>query len=89
MTSPRADRPCCDRCGGGAARQLPNAGPRRRAEAAGLTVPEYAKQVLADEGNDLRYRFLAAGAHFVDESADAFEEQLGTLAADRGSATAA
>ncbi|MEV6020042.1 MULTISPECIES: hypothetical protein [unclassified Streptomyces] len=89
MTSRPADRPCCDRHGGGAARQLPNAGLRRRAEAAGLTVPEYVKQVLADEGNDLRYRFLAAGAHFVDEFADAFEEQCGTPAADRGPATAA
>jgi hypothetical protein len=65
------------------------AGIERRAEAAGLTVPEYAKQVLTDEGNDVRHRFLAAGAHFVDEFADAFAEEFGTPAADRGSAAAA
>ncbi|MFJ7967110.1 hypothetical protein [Streptomyces sp. NPDC096324] len=61
----------------------------RRAEAAGLTVPEYAKQVLADEGNDVRHRFLAAGAHFVDQFADAFAEQFSDPRTDRGSAAAA
>ena len=65
------------------------AGIEGRAEAAGLTASEYAKQVLADEGNDLRYRFLAAGAHFVDEFADVFEEQFGTPVAERGPAAAA
>ncbi|MFG3167904.1 plasmid mobilization protein [Streptomyces sp. NPDC048200] len=61
----------------------------KRAEAAGLTVPEYAKQVLADEGNDVRHRFLAAGAHFTDLFADAFAEEFGTPDTDRGSAAAA
>ncbi|MEU3793891.1 plasmid mobilization protein [Streptomyces fructofermentans] len=61
----------------------------QRAEAAGLSVPEYAKQVLTDEGNDLRHRFLAAGAHFVDEFADAFAEEFGTPAGGTRSATAA
>jgi hypothetical protein len=53
------------------------AGIEARAEAAGLTVPEYARQVLADEANDLRHRFLAAGAHFTDTFAEAFAEQFG------------
>ncbi len=47
-----------------------------RAAAAGMTVPEYAKQVLADETNDLRHRFLTAGAHFADAWADAFEDEF-------------
>lgn len=54
------------------------AGIEARAEAAGLTVPEYARQVLADEANDLRHRFLAAGAHFTDAFGPAFTEQFGT-----------
>ncbi|MFF3614771.1 plasmid mobilization protein [Streptomyces sp. NPDC002580] len=66
-----------------------HAGIERRAEAAGLTVPEYAKQVLADESNDLRHRFLTAGAHFVDAFADAFTEEFGSPSADRGPVAAA
>ncbi|WP_461007337.1 plasmid mobilization protein [Streptomyces capparidis] len=53
------------------------AGIEARAEAAGLSVAEYARQVLTDEANDLRHRFLAAGAHFTDTFAEAFAEQFG------------
>ncbi|WP_055589027.1 plasmid mobilization protein [Peterkaempfera griseoplana] len=53
------------------------AGIEARAEAAGLTVPEYARQVVADESNDLRHRFLTAGAHFTDAWAPAFAEAFG------------
>jgi hypothetical protein len=53
------------------------AGIEARAEAAGMTVPEYARQVLADEANDLRHRFLAAGAHFAGAWGDTFAEQFG------------
>jgi hypothetical protein len=53
------------------------AGIEARAAAAGMTVPEFAKQVLADEANDLRHRFLAAGAHFADAWGDTFAEEFG------------
>ncbi|MFE2431598.1 hypothetical protein ACFXJ5_33290 [Streptomyces sp. NPDC059373] len=53
------------------------AGIEARAEAAGMTVADYAKQVLADEGNDLRHRFLSAGAHFADAWSDAFADEFG------------
>lgn len=42
-----------------------------------MTVPQYAQQLLADEANDLRHRFLAAGAHFTSEWADAFAAEFG------------
>lgn len=48
-----------------------------RAAAVGMTVAEYAKAVLTDEANDLRHRFLQAGAHFADAFADEFAEQFG------------
>ena len=48
----------------------------QRAAAAGLSVAEYAKQVLADETNDLRHRFLTAGAHFAEKWAAAFEDEF-------------
>lgn len=48
-----------------------------RAAAAGLSVPEFAKQVLADEANDLRHRFLAAAEHYAAEWADAFADRFG------------
>ncbi|MEU1193838.1 hypothetical protein [Streptomyces sp. NPDC005859] len=48
-----------------------------RAKAAGMDVPDYARTVLADEGNDLRHRFLNAGAHFTEEWGDHFAERFG------------
>jgi hypothetical protein len=48
-----------------------------RAAAAGLDVPDYARQVLADEGNDLRHRFLGAAEHFADEWGPHFAERFG------------
>ncbi|WP_326708290.1 hypothetical protein OG758_01945 [Streptomyces sp. NBC_01474] len=42
-------------------------GIEERAAAAGMEVNEYARQLLADEANDLRHRFLVAGDHFVGE----------------------
>ncbi|MFE1799802.1 hypothetical protein ACFW9L_27065 [Streptomyces sp. NPDC059517] len=37
----------------------------------------YGRQLLADEANDLRHRFLAAGAHFADAWAGSFADELG------------
>jgi hypothetical protein len=37
-----------------------------RAHAVGMDVAEYARTVLADEGSDLRHRFLNAGEHFAE-----------------------
>ncbi|MFD0306405.1 plasmid mobilization protein [Streptomyces sp. NPDC127119] len=54
-----------------------HAGIEARAKAAGMSVQAYAKQVLADEGNDLRHRFLAAGAHFADAWAESFADEFG------------
>ncbi|MFE9967189.1 plasmid mobilization protein [Streptomyces sp. NPDC005525] len=48
-----------------------------RAAAAGLDVLDYARQVLADEGNDLRHRFLNAAAHFTGEWGSHFAERFG------------
>ncbi|MGV4985775.1 plasmid mobilization protein [Streptomyces sp. NRAIS4] len=48
-----------------------------RAKAAGMDVPDYARQVLADEGNDLRHRFLGAAAHFAQEWGPHFAERFG------------
>jgi hypothetical protein len=53
------------------------AGIEERAAAAGMAVPEFARQVLSDEANDLRHRFLVAGAHFADAWAAAFEDEFG------------
>lgn len=53
------------------------AGIESRAEAAGLSVAEYARQVLADEANDLRHRFLSAAGHFAAEWGDHFAERFG------------
>ncbi|MGW6754338.1 plasmid mobilization protein [Streptomyces sp. NPDC055006] len=53
-------------------------GIEERAAAAGMEVNEYARQLLADEANDLRHRFLVAGDHFVGEWADHFDDRFGT-----------
>lgn len=53
------------------------AGIEERAAAAGMEVTDYARQVLADEANDIRHRFLAAGAHFVDAWGPHFAEKFG------------
>lgn len=47
-----------------------------RAKAAGMEVPDYARTVLSDEGNDLRHRFLSAGAYFAQEWGDHFAERF-------------
>lgn len=53
------------------------AGIEARAAAAGMTVAEYAQQVVIDEANDLRHRFLVAGAHFAAEWGEHFAERFG------------
>ncbi|MEK0098431.1 hypothetical protein ACFC4G_42440 [Streptomyces sp. NPDC056002] len=53
-------------------------GIEERAAAAGMEVNEYARQLLADEANDLRHRFLVAADHFVGEWADHFDDRFGT-----------
>ncbi|MPY30744.1 ribbon-helix-helix protein, CopG family [Streptomyces adustus] len=65
------------------------AGIEARAKAAGMSVPDYARQVLADEANDLRHRFLGAGAHFADAWGDTFAEQFGHPKAGGGAGAAA
>ncbi|MGW6012516.1 hypothetical protein [Streptomyces sp. NPDC055210] len=37
----------------------------------------YARQLLADEANDLRHRFLATGVHVADARAGSFADELG------------
>ncbi|MET7356271.1 plasmid mobilization protein [Streptomyces mirabilis] len=48
-----------------------------RAAAAGMEVADYARQVLADEGNDLRHRFLDAAQHYAEEWGPHFAERFG------------
>jgi enamine deaminase RidA (YjgF/YER057c/UK114 family) len=48
-----------------------------RAAAAGMEVTDYVRQVVTDDANDARHRFLAAGAHFVDAWGDHFAERFG------------
>jgi hypothetical protein len=40
-------------------------------------VPEHARQVLADEANDARHRFLAAGAHVTDPLGEVCAAEFG------------
>ncbi|MFD3452059.1 hypothetical protein ACFWVC_07735 [Streptomyces sp. NPDC058691] len=65
------------------------AGIEARAKAVGMSVPDYARQVLADEANDLRHRFLGAGAHFADAWGDTFAEQFGHPKAGDGTGAGA
>ncbi|RII06900.1 hypothetical protein DSC45_34975 [Streptomyces sp. YIM 130001] len=62
-------------------------GIEERAAAVGMEVNEYARQLLADEANDLRHRFLVAGDHFVGEWAEHFDARFG--ADGHGAAAAA
>lgn len=48
-----------------------------RAAAAGMSVPDYVRQVVADEANDLRHRFLSAAAYFGAEWGEHFAERFG------------
>jgi len=48
-----------------------------RAKAVGMTVNQYAATLVTDDANDLRHRFLGAGAHFADAWAAEFAEQFG------------
>ncbi|MFB7711815.1 hypothetical protein [Streptomyces sp. NPDC056105] len=61
-------------------------GIEQRAAAVGMEVNEYARQVLADEANDLRHRFLDAGAHFAGQWGPQFAEEFGQGASPRGQA---
>ncbi|MFD7903878.1 toxin-antitoxin system HicB family antitoxin [Kitasatospora sp. NPDC057904] len=49
----------------------------RRAEAAGMSLPDYARKVLAEEADEQRERFLTAAAHFSQAWAPAFEAEFG------------
>ncbi|GJF33776.1 hypothetical protein KNE206_64760 [Kitasatospora sp. NE20-6] len=53
----------------------------QRAEAAGMTLPDYARTVLAEEADERRHRFLTAAAHFSQAWGPAFEEEFGPYAA--------
>ncbi|MFD6292056.1 plasmid mobilization protein [Streptomyces sp. NPDC060205] len=63
------------------------AGIEERAAAVGMEVNEYARQLLADEANDLRHRFLTAADHFAGEWAEHFDARFG--ADDQGAAPSA
>ncbi|MFG3229072.1 plasmid mobilization protein [Kitasatospora sp. NPDC048194] len=49
----------------------------QRAEAAGMSLPDYARKVLAEEADERRERFLTAAAHFAQAWAPAFEAEFG------------
>ncbi|MEV7595896.1 hypothetical protein AB0O91_00730 [Kitasatospora sp. NPDC089797] len=49
----------------------------QRAEAAGMSLPDYARKVLAEEADERRERFLTAAAHFADAWGPAFEDEFG------------
>ncbi|CAN3985657.1 toxin-antitoxin system HicB family antitoxin [Kitasatospora purpeofusca] len=49
----------------------------QRAEAAGMSLPDYARKVLAEEADERRERFLTAAAHFSQVWAPAFEAEFG------------
>ncbi|RGD57350.1 hypothetical protein DR950_05695 [Kitasatospora xanthocidica] len=49
----------------------------QRAEAAGMSLPDYARKVLAEEADERRERFLTAAAHFAQTWGPAFEEEFG------------
>ncbi|MFD9592087.1 hypothetical protein ACFWA9_04920 [Kitasatospora sp. NPDC059973] len=49
----------------------------QRAEAAGMSLPDYARKVLAEEADERRERFLTAAAHFSRAWAPAFEAEFG------------
>ena len=48
-----------------------------RAKAVGMSVGQYAATLVTDDANDIRHRFLGAGAHFADAWAIEFAEQFG------------
>jgi hypothetical protein len=55
-----------------------------RAAAVGMEVADYARQVLTDEGNDLRHRFLDAAQHFTEEWGPHFAERFNYPTVDKG-----
>ncbi|GAA3031021.1 hypothetical protein GCM10020229_48090 [Kitasatospora albolonga] len=55
----------------------------QRAEAAGMTLPDYARKVLAEEADERRDRFLTAAAHFAQAWGPAFEAEFGPYPAGR------
>ncbi|GAA2742227.1 MULTISPECIES: plasmid mobilization protein [Kitasatospora] len=48
-----------------------------RAEAAGMSLTDYARKVLAEEADERRERFLTAAAHFSQGWGEAFEAEFG------------
>ncbi|WP_405021709.1 hypothetical protein OHV05_37535 (plasmid) [Kitasatospora sp. NBC_00070] len=49
----------------------------QRAEAAGMSLTDYARKVLVEEADERRERFLTAAAHFSQAWGPAFEEEFG------------
>ncbi|MFF8775232.1 plasmid mobilization protein [Kitasatospora sp. NPDC015120] len=49
----------------------------QRAEAAGMSLPDYARKVLVEEADERRERFLTAAAHFSQVWGPAFEAEFG------------
>ncbi|MFI5532155.1 hypothetical protein ACIA8O_26840 [Kitasatospora sp. NPDC051853] len=60
----------------------------QRAEAAGMTLPDYARKVLAEEADERRERFLTAAAHFAQAWGPAFEAEFGPYPAGKRTGTA-
>ncbi|MFE3110608.1 MULTISPECIES: plasmid mobilization protein [Kitasatospora] len=49
----------------------------QRAEAAGMSLTDYARKVLVEEADEQRERFLTAAAHFSQAWGPAFEAEFG------------
>ncbi|MFJ9777066.1 plasmid mobilization protein [Kitasatospora sp. NPDC101157] len=60
----------------------------QRAEAAGMSLPDYARKVLAEEADERRERFLTAAAHFSQAWGPAFEAEFGPYPAPARDAAA-
>ncbi|MFF2148070.1 plasmid mobilization protein [Kitasatospora sp. NPDC058190] len=60
----------------------------QRAEAAGMSLPDYARKVLAEEADERRERFLTAAAHFAQAWGPTFEAEFGPYPRSTREATA-
>ncbi|MFJ9843587.1 hypothetical protein ACIRYZ_24640 [Kitasatospora sp. NPDC101155] len=60
----------------------------QRAEAVGMSLPDYARKVLAEEADERRERFLTAAAHFAHAWGPAFEAEFGPYPRSAREATA-
>jgi hypothetical protein len=54
----------------------------QRAQALGMSLPEFARTILAQEADEQRARFLTAAAHFSQTWGPAFEAEFGPYPAE-------